>query len=403
MTKSFLMVALLTASLQTIAQTPNVTTTSLESLSGRDLHRKVQASVVMVEARGAAGMRQGSAVAFRNGCAPARPGSSGRCIPSSTWLFTNAHVVQDALEVLIKDGGQEFKARVRYLDPDEDLAVLFADTLTLPPLETASRSSLQVGDKVFAVGAPQGLERSLSEGIVSGIRGEKLIQTTAAISPGSSGGGLFDSRGRLVGITTFRLQRSEGLNFAISLDGQEQLAKARLAAQLVGIQFNIDFRSASGLHLYSSLAKWLTGRDSSGRLRFEVLNKSEEEFLTGKISAEAHEADIRSLWSQFTQALPQQTTAPSPQSALIRLICDMRLSDGKPLGIYTFVVDVAARKVSGLPAEITDDSISFEISGAAGSGNTVSIDRNSGLAVIGSREYPRQAHGPCKRSEGRAF
>ena len=66
-------------------------------------------------------------------------------------------------------------------------------------------ADLKVGDPVYAVGAPLGLELSLSEGIVAQLRGgpPPLIQTTAAISPGSSGGGLFDRDGRLVGLTTF--------------------------------------------------------------------------------------------------------------------------------------------------------------------------------------------------------
>ena len=397
------LIILLCVSLHATAQPQKATPTSPEPLTARDLYRKVQASVVMVEARGESGMRQGSAVAFRNGCAPAAPNSKSRCVPLSTWLFTNAHVVQDALEVSIKDGGQEFKARVSYRDPDEDLAILFSDSMTLAPVETTARSSLQVGDVVFAVGAPQGLERSLSQGIVSSIRGEKLIQTTAAISPGSSGGGLFDSQGRLAGITTFKLQRSEGLNFAISLDGQEQLAKARLAAELVGIQLNIDFAGNRGLRLYSALAKWLAGRDGSGKLRYEILNESEDGFLAGRISANAHETKTRNLWIEFSESNPQEQRSPTTQSTLIRLVCDMRFSDGKPLGIYTFIVDFAASTVSGRSAKITDNSISFAISGGGSSGNNVSIDRNSGVAVIGNQEYPRQAYGPCKRSESRAF
>jgi len=78
---------------------------------------------------------------------------------------------------------------------------------------------------VYAIGAPQGLELTLSEGLISGLRKleedlprhkvRNVIQTTAAISPGSSGGGLFDARGQLVGITTFLLTAGQSLNFAI--------------------------------------------------------------------------------------------------------------------------------------------------------------------------------------------
>ena len=80
---------------------------------------------------------------------------------------------------------------------------------------------LVVGEKVYTVGAPIGLERTLGEGIISGLRkfeGEKLIQTSAPISSGSSGGGLFDTRGNLIGITTFLLYEAQNLNFAIAAE-----------------------------------------------------------------------------------------------------------------------------------------------------------------------------------------
>jgi serine protease Do len=82
-------------------------------------------------------------------------------------------------------------------------------------------ATLAVGTKVYAIGAPQGLELSLSDGVVASLRplgGSSLIQTTAAISAGSSGGGLFDSLGRLVGITTFQSRTGQNLNFAVPAD-----------------------------------------------------------------------------------------------------------------------------------------------------------------------------------------
>ncbi len=75
--------------------------------------------------------------------------------------------------------------------------------------------------RVFAIGAPYGLELSLSDGLIAALRHENgvdLVQTTAPISRGLSGGGLFDAQGRLVGITTFYLSGSQNLNFAIAAD-----------------------------------------------------------------------------------------------------------------------------------------------------------------------------------------
>lgn len=82
----------------------------------------------------------------------------------------------------------------------------------------SSREALQ---RVFTVGAPRGLEQTLGDGLISGLRSGasvRLIQTSSPISPGSSGGGLFDSAGNLLGITTFMLRESQALNFAISAE-----------------------------------------------------------------------------------------------------------------------------------------------------------------------------------------
>src|SRR5208283_1045453 len=105
-------------------------------------------------------------------------------------------------------------------DPDKDLRLLTASGLEAKPARLGKAGSLKAGDPVYAVGAPQGLELSLSEGIVSQLRGgpPPLIQTTVAISPGSSGGGLFNAEGELVGITTFYLKEGQNLNFALPVE-----------------------------------------------------------------------------------------------------------------------------------------------------------------------------------------
>lgn len=93
--------------------------------------------------------------------------------------------------------------------------------MNLKPVQIGSSRTLKVGETVFAIGAPQGLELSLSEGIVSSIREEedrRYIQTTAAISPGSSGGGLFNADGKLVGITAFTFKHGQTLNFALPIE-----------------------------------------------------------------------------------------------------------------------------------------------------------------------------------------
>ena len=115
-------------------------------------------------------------------------------------------------------------------DPDKDLCLLTAPGLTAKPARLGRAARLKVGEPVYAVGAPQGLELSLSEGIVSQLRGgpPPLIQTTVAISPGSSGGGLFNAEAELVGITTFYLKDSQSLNFAVPVEWIGEVAMGEI-------------------------------------------------------------------------------------------------------------------------------------------------------------------------------
>ena len=113
------------------------------------------------------------------------------------------------------------------MDKEGDRCVLQTRDGGLAGQASRSRrySDLQIGERVYTVGSPQALDRTLGEGIISGLRslrGIRHIQTTAPISPGSSGGGLFDRHGNLIGITTFLLKDSQSLNFAISVDEFER-------------------------------------------------------------------------------------------------------------------------------------------------------------------------------------
>jgi hypothetical protein len=93
--------------------------------------------------------------------------------------------------------------------------------LTLQAVDVRASSKLATGEHVYAIGSPEGLELTFSEGVISALRdteGVRMIQTSAPISPGSSGGGLFDAQGNLIGITTFQLKEGQSLNFALPGD-----------------------------------------------------------------------------------------------------------------------------------------------------------------------------------------
>ncbi len=119
-----------------------------------------------------------------------------------------------------------FDATLKYADPDRDLCQLSVPELKAPAIAFGSAKKLKVGQRVYAIGTPKGLELTLSEGLVSSLRqyeGSQYIQTSAAISPGSSGGGLFDDQGRLVGITTFQVIDGQNLNFALPVEWISEL------------------------------------------------------------------------------------------------------------------------------------------------------------------------------------
>lgn len=146
---------------------------------------------------------------------PAALGSGVVVAPDA--VVTNCHVVAQNAPVSVRFQGQEYRALPRYRDTGHDLCQF--DVRGLPATPVAVAPALPgVGERVYALGAPQGLELTLSEGIVSALRTIKdmqLIQVSAAISPGSSGGGLYDQYGRLVGITTFQATTGQNLNFAV--------------------------------------------------------------------------------------------------------------------------------------------------------------------------------------------
>src|SRR5215470_3672334 len=171
-------------------------------LGGTELFERVSPAVVVVEAVAASG----------------RPfGLGSGVILDRGLVVTNRHVVEEASAVRVRQGARRWPATVLRVSREHDLALLSVTGLGASAMPLRASSGLKTGERVWAVGAPQGLELTLSEGIISGLRPVekfKLIQTTASISPGSSGGGLFDDRAQLLGITTFQFSGGQNLNFA---------------------------------------------------------------------------------------------------------------------------------------------------------------------------------------------
>ena len=168
---------------------------------------------------------------------------SGFILNEDGYLITNFHVIegetQISVEVYHVKNGQLERAsykqiRIVAMNKFQDLSLLKIDDKDAPTFARVmlgDADSLAVGERVFAIGSPLGLERTVTEGIVSTktreVQGSLYLQTTAQINPGNSGGPLFNLRGEVVGVTNMKLAFGEGLGFAIPIEAVKYFLKHR--------------------------------------------------------------------------------------------------------------------------------------------------------------------------------
>ncbi len=180
-----------------------------------DIYDKVSPSVV------------GVSCTLRNGTAT----GTGIIISEDGYIVTNAHVIEDALSVMIVDSEfNEYEAEVIGADTQTDIAVLKIDETGLTPCEFGKSSEVRIGELTVVIGNPLGFELygTMTDGIISGLNrtitiGDNrmtLIQTSASINNGNSGGPLINAYGQVIGITSAKVASiyGEGLGFAIPID-----------------------------------------------------------------------------------------------------------------------------------------------------------------------------------------
>lgn len=145
-------------------------------------------------------------------------------------LVTNCHVLRKAGRFVVVREGQSLGGTLELWDPERDLCQIKARGLVAPAVVLGAADRLVAGQPVFALGSPSGLELTLSSGLISSLRRRdsgrlERIQISAPISPGSSGGGLFDEDGKLIGVTSSGVVsgNAQNLNFAVPVDDIREL------------------------------------------------------------------------------------------------------------------------------------------------------------------------------------
>jgi tetratricopeptide (TPR) repeat protein len=235
---------------------------------------------------------------------------SGFIVREDGVIVTNYHVVNMASDIKIKIG---YKVRdvegLLHVDPENDIAIIKVEGKDYPKVRIGDASRAQIGEKVYAIGSPQGLENTISEGILSGIREidreRKILQMTAAISPGSSGGPVFNGRGEVIGIATFLIAETQNLNFAMPVNlimaglSKKELVRPQEACKL-------DYNETASCWFYQGLAYGSVGQHDRAADAFkrslDIDTKKVETYVNLGVSY-ANMGKYQEALDMFNQAL----------------------------------------------------------------------------------------------------
>jgi S1-C subfamily serine protease len=244
-----------------------------------EIYRRARSAVVFVE---------NLAVARRDlpwEVGEAVQGTGSGFVWDGDYVVTNYHVVHagERFRVVLNDRSA-WEARLVGAEPDKDVAVLKVDEAArehLVPLAVGTSADLQVGQKVFAIGNPFGLDQTLTTGVISGldrkirsITGRRIagvIQTDAAINPGNSGGPLLDSAGRVIGINAAIYSPSggsAGIGFAVPIDTVNGIVPRLIRGEPA------PRGPEAGLGIRPAPDEWLRSRGLAGVLVMDVLPES---------------------------------------------------------------------------------------------------------------------------------
>jgi tetratricopeptide (TPR) repeat protein len=216
---------------------------------------------------------------------------TGFIIDSNGIIATNYHVMSMCLEgnntTLIKmENGAFFPlSELVNFDEENDVAIFKIDGKELPMVKIAKSYEPKQGESIAVIGSPLGLETTVSDGIVSSIRGKDgIIQITAPISPGSSGSPVFNSKGEVIGVATFLIKGGQSLNFAIPVKHVANLLKGTRKVKKKGIVNSEQHPAVTPAPTYKGLtamdwfhqadALWAEGKFTDPKKAIEYLNNA---------------------------------------------------------------------------------------------------------------------------------
>jgi hypothetical protein len=303
---------------------------------------------------------------------------------SASRIATNAHVVGSAEMVHIRVDGKDYRGEVLTVDDELDIALILVRDSKLPAARIYQDPvQPKPGTAVYAIGSPLGLDRTITSGILSATRkmgGTEWLQFSSPISPGSSGGGLFNEKAELLGITTSKMAAGEGLGFAVKMTDILDFEQADYAAGLLKVfakmkvaemVFGLSPDEANLVVTGDRLRSWMRrARDDKGRPLYGEVSKGMSKLKTAlsNFSSSGDQkamADIERsgdvLMNLVRQFLAEQTASHDGGGAggRIFLACEILSPKGTkdPVDI---TVDLIAKTANGSSAAISESEVSFK-------------------------------------------
>jgi S1-C subfamily serine protease len=270
-------------------------------------------------------------------------------------VATNYHVVKGAARIYVKridEQNQQSTAVVVANDEDNDISILRVTGMRGRPLMLARHQQTGIGDEIFAIGNPEGLAGTFSQGIVSALRGREYIQITAPISHGSSGGPVLNSYAEVIGVALGTIENGQNLNFAVPV--------AYVSRLIDGMPARVTSQIASASRTHNSAKSYFEDGDhltEEGKLRaaLEAYKRAVaiNRRYPGALYALASTYQALGMNTQAIQSYKEAIRLKSGDSATTRLAYFDLASLYEELGRVQEAVDLYKQEISEMPNDVT--------------------------------------------------